>query len=194
MNNLVLGIGINDANYQVKHRIDGRQVTCPFYKVWASMLTRCYSEKFHKNNPSYVDCTVVKWWHYFMDFRDWMIEQDYYEKQLDKDILFPGNKIYSPNTCIFITAQINSLFSNCGTRINKHPIGVSKNKNGYNAQISMYGKLCHIGYFNSAVAAGQAYLIVKSRYVTEIAEKEHGKLKIALLDRAEKMMKQVQEM
>ena len=30
-------------------------------------------------------------------------------KCLDKDILVQGNKVYSPNTCIFVTNDINVL-------------------------------------------------------------------------------------
>ena len=41
----IFGIGINDACYQVQPFINGKQVTCPFYRVWKNMMKRCYSKK-----------------------------------------------------------------------------------------------------------------------------------------------------
>jgi len=38
-----------------------------------------------------------------------MERQDWEGKHLDKDILIPGNKIYSPDRCIFVSSLINLL-------------------------------------------------------------------------------------
>lgn len=42
--------------------------------------------------------------------------------QLDKDIAFPGNKVYSPDTCVFVPRSLNSLFK---AKSGELPIGVS---------------------------------------------------------------------
>ena len=83
------------------------------YKYWASMLKRCYDKNFLKNHPTYQECSVCKEWHNFTNFRKWYIENSYNINEritLDKDILIKGNKIYSPNTCLLVPVDINSLF------------------------------------------------------------------------------------
>ena len=56
----VFTVGINDADYMVNPRIEGKAVLCPFYKTWSGMLRRCYYEDSQKRNPTYQGCSVVK--------------------------------------------------------------------------------------------------------------------------------------
>ena len=91
------------------------------YKTWKSMLQRCYDEKLQEKYPTYKGCVVCDEWHNFQNFAKWY-EDNYYEvcdekMCLDKDILVKGNKIYSPETCIFVPQTINLLFNkNLNTR------------------------------------------------------------------------------
>ena len=85
------------------------------YKVWCSMLLRCYDDEFHKKHTTYKDCVVCDEWLNFQNFAKWFYE-NYYEIDgeviaLDKDILSQNNKIYSPSTCIFVPQRINSIFT-----------------------------------------------------------------------------------
>ena len=65
-----------------------------------------------------------------------------------QDILEPGNRVYSPQTCLFVPQEINNLLSQPrGPRTRKsaqrnYPIGVYRVKNGkaYCAKISKYGE------------------------------------------------------
>jgi hypothetical protein len=107
----IYGIGTNDADYMVDPRIDGKRGRCPIYRVWKSMLERCYSEKRQAKCPTYIGCTVCKEWLTFSNFRRWMVNQDWQGKQLDKDILVKGNKIYSAETCCFVTQAVNMIES-----------------------------------------------------------------------------------
>jgi hypothetical protein len=43
---------------------------------------------------------------------------------LDKDILYKGNKIYSPDTCVFVPQEINALFVKNDANRGDLPIGV----------------------------------------------------------------------
>lgn len=111
------------------------------YKHWVSMLKRCYDEKFHIKYKSYKDCSVCEEWHNYSNFKKWFNE-NYYEIDgekiaLDKDILIKGNKIYSPNTCIFVPERINGLFTKREAERNECPIGVEKvkEKNRYIARL-----------------------------------------------------------
>lgn len=126
---LVCGVGINDADYVV-YRFDvskgkRRQVgVCPFYEAWANMLMRSYSAAYQKRNPSYSGCSVDGSWHRFMAFREWMQRQDYVGKHLDKDILFPGNKVYSAETAVFVDPKLNLFLGDRALARGEHPAGV----------------------------------------------------------------------
>ncbi|URW85616.1 hypothetical protein M5E86_18495 [Blautia wexlerae] len=86
------------------------------YNLKSNMKTRCYNENYHKTRPDYEECTVCDEW---LDdkklFYEW-VDHNFYEiegeptVELDKDILVPGNKVYSPDTCIFVPKRINDLF------------------------------------------------------------------------------------
>lgn len=106
---LVCGVGINDADYLVERSSDGLRSACPIYKKWKDMLSRCYSSKFQERNPTYIGCSVAKEWHLFSNFKKWMESQDWQGKQLDKDILFVGNKVYSAETCVFVHMSVNTF-------------------------------------------------------------------------------------
>lgn len=81
------------------------------YKVWSSMLTRCY-KKCYIGAGSYVGVSVSEIWHNFTNFERWFSYAVYFKGyQLDKDILVEGNKEYGPNTCAFVPKDVNSFFS-----------------------------------------------------------------------------------
>ena len=105
----VFGVGTNDADYIIDRRIDGKRVACPIYRAWKNMLKRCHSDKYQKDRPTYIGCSVCKEWLTFSNFRRWMLTQDWQGKQIDKDIKFKGNKIYSPETCMFVTNKENTI-------------------------------------------------------------------------------------
>ena len=123
-NNKVQGIGINDADYPIQSIVDGKRVTCPYYATWKNMLRRCYSEKCQERRPTYKGCSVCPEWIYFMNFRRWMMTQDWQGKALDKDLLIEGNKVYSANTCVFVDQMTNSFTTDCGKSRGGYPVGV----------------------------------------------------------------------
>lgn len=107
----IYGVGINDADYTVKPRdpVTGKRKDCPYYSRWKGMIKRCYSEKDHKRYPTYKDCTVCMDWFVFSNFKTWMEKQDWKDKDLDKDLLVEGNKVYSDETCVFVKPILNSF-------------------------------------------------------------------------------------
>lgn len=129
---LTYGVGINDANYNVKIIKNKKQIFCPFYRKWYDMLKRCYSSKHQKRNPTYIGCSVCPEWLYFSKFRLWMENQKWKGMELDKDLLVKGNRVYGPDTCCFIPKAINGLFGSGGKKkINSHlPEGVTLTANG----------------------------------------------------------------
>ena len=113
---MVFGVGINDADYAVTKyetiEVNGKQKRkrvwqCPYYRVWYNMLQRCHSTKYQDKRPTYKGCSVSEEWLRFSVFKSWMEEQDWEGMQLDKDILFEGNKVYSKETCVFVSRVVN---------------------------------------------------------------------------------------
>ncbi len=158
-NRLVQGVGINNANYHVHQMVNGKKTRCKFYTTWAKMLERCFCKKFKNNHPTYKDATVCKEWLYFMNFRSWMMVQDWDGNALDKDIIEPGNRLYSPETCCFVPRQINNLLCDSAANRGDYLIGVSLDKvfNKFTAQINIDGKKVHLGRFFSEKNAHNAY-------------------------------------
>lgn len=185
---LVCGVGVNDAPYITGVKgAAGKVVMCPYYTVWAAMLVRCFSAKLHAKRPTYANCTLEKSWEYFTTFKHWMEQQDWQGKVLDKDILVQGNKHYGPDTCIFITKELNNLLTVRGNSRGKYPIGVSETSmRGYSyfvASCSFYGKQKRLGYFKTIESAAQTYKEAKLGYIKELAQKEQNpKIKQALLN------------
>lgn len=89
------------------------------------MLKRCYNHSHIRRHSSYADCLVCDEWLIFSNFKRWMETQDWEGKQLDKDLLVEGNKIYSPDTCVFVDAITNTFTIDCSASRGKWPIGVS---------------------------------------------------------------------
>jgi hypothetical protein len=183
------GIGRNDATYVVKVVKDGKQVFCPYYRVWLDMLRRCYDTKFHIKQPTYADCYVCSSWLLFSSFKQWMKTQDWEGKALDKDILVKGNKVYSPETCIFVTKALNNLLNTKEASRGVLKIGVLKVNNTFMAQISVEGKRVRISSFKTEEEAYQAYTNYKSNHIRKLAElPENYYLKEALLRQANSLL------
>ena len=181
---LIFGVGINDADYFTQTKLNGKTVVCPFYMRWKSMITRCYSPNYHKQFPTYVGCEVCSEWLTFSVFKSWMQDQEWEGNQLDKDLIIPGNKIYSPEACVFISAKLNYLFLDCGSARGKYKQGVyfNKTRKMYVALCCVDGKQLTVGSFESEKDAGKAYNKFKKKHVENIAlSQNNAKLRRALL-------------
>lgn len=178
---LVQGVGINDAEYVVKPR-NGED--CPFYRAWIRVLERCYCKKFKKSRPTYQDVVVCKEWLTFSNFKAWMETQDWRGKQLDKDLLLQGNKIYGPDSCIFISLELNTLLIDSAKLRGKYPLGVSYHVRvkTYAASISFKKKPTHLGYFSTPQEAHIAWQEKKKNIIFDCAvSQENEKIRNALL-------------
>jgi hypothetical protein len=183
MSKLIFGVGINDADYvtQVNETIGyvgGRQKQkrvwiCPFYRTWTGMLKRGYSEKFKLSKPAYKDVTVCEQWHLFSNFKMWMEKQDWEGNQLDKDLIIQGNKIYSPDACVFVSGQVNNFLVDCGASRGEYKIGVYWNKRGGKFRAlcrnPFRGKQEHLGYFTDEQEAHITWLDKKLEHANVLA-------------------------
>ena len=168
----VFGVGVYDKIYEDKK----------IYTRWIGILKRCYSEKELKKCPTYKDVFICKEWKIYSNFEKWYNE-NYYEiegeaMELDKDILIKGNKIYSPDTCIFVPHRINSLFTKSNKARGNFPIGVTfhKAQNKYCSKINILGKRVSLGYSQTPEEAFYIYKKAKEDYIKQIADEYKDKI------------------
>lgn len=166
MRKLVYGVGANDVETPMR--------TCPYYKVWKNMLCRCYSAVEQLRKPTYVGCTVVPEWHHLSAFMEWMQQQDWQGKHLDKDLLVPGNRVYGPATCVFVSAQVNNFLTD-RARHRRYGLGVvyRPDKGRYWARCNQLGSgQVHLGYFNTPEEAHEAWRAEKHRLALILADQQ----------------------
>jgi hypothetical protein len=178
---LVWGHNDSPVGYEVKF--------CPFYGTWRSMLERRLNRY---DDPTRRDVTVCEEWKSFWAFKEWAETKDWEEKELDKDILIPGNKDYRPDACLVVDHHINAL----GLRTDpekpksgkKYPQGVQliprkTMPDGYRAMIRIDGEYEYIATFSTVEAASSAYCKKKAKHLRDLAEeqKQEPILKEALL-------------
>ncbi|HEY5561953.1 MAG TPA: hypothetical protein VIK72_09420 [Clostridiaceae bacterium] len=155
----------------------GDEMTKQYY-AWGAMMHRCYYDKYLQNKTTYKDVTVCKEWHNFQNFAKWH-DENYYTinedvMHLDKDILIRGNKIYSPETCVFVSQNINSLFLKSDKARGEYPIGV-----GYRKDMDNYSARCgtndggrkDLGYYNTPEKAFSVYKVFKEQTIKNVADK-----------------------
>ena len=167
----VCGVGINDADYVICPKINGKQVSCPFYSTWVNMLRRCYSKTYRTQFHHYIGCSVTEEWHSFMAFRNWMSEQQWCDRQLDKDIIKPNNKVYSPDNCMWVSKTINLLLTDSKAARGRWPQGVcyvAGGKAPYKASLNIKRKSTHLGLYNTPEEAHAAYCLAKADYIESL--------------------------
>lgn len=109
----VCGVGV--VGYKYKSSSNGTSL--PHHNCWSSMLLRCYDEKFKARHPTYKDCTCSDNFKQYTYFYEWCEQQKGFNTfdengaifELDKDLLFKDNKLYSEHTCVFLPKEINAL-------------------------------------------------------------------------------------
>jgi uncharacterized CHY-type Zn-finger protein len=179
---LLFGVGYNDVGYSVykSRMVDGKQINiwvCPYYQKWVKVLERCYSLEFHKRNPRYVGCYVCDDWLTFSNFIRWVDSQpnkNWINCEPDKDLLIVGNKIYSEDTCVFVTRQVNQFTKDSAGKRGSYMIGVKINKEG-NKYISDCSDpfLCkqeYLGRFKTELEAHKAWQAKKHEHACQLAD------------------------
>ena len=171
MNKLVYGVGINDLPYRAQawewvtknggKRVRKSVFICKYYAAWRNMLQRCYSKKYLESYPTYIGTRVCSEWLYATAFKKWMEKQDWHGKCLDKDIVVPGSKLYSPETCAFVLNTTNTFVTASDASRGDYPIGVDLHKHAgkYRAHCGnpFTGKRESLGYFSTPEDAHEAW-------------------------------------
>ena len=169
----VFGVGVLGTKYpSSKSGVQTKE-----YKLWCSMLVRCYSNAYKKRQPTYEGCEVSDKFKSYEYFYEWCHSQIGFGNEgwhLDKDLLVKGNKVYSEKTCVFLPNEINSLLTKRTASRGEHLIGVCwcNTNRAFKAQVNKNkGKRENLGYFNTELEAFNAYKVAKEAFIKEQANK-----------------------
>lgn len=148
---VVYGVGVAGNKYIT---VDENSKSTKEYTIWYHILQRCFDEKWKEKRPWYRDTKCCDEWLYYPNFYEWLHSQENFDKwyenkrwAVDKDILFKGNKIYSPDTCCLIPQNVNCLFLKREAERGKYPIGVRYTNDGFVA-------ICRNPFLNKSVELG----------------------------------------
>ena len=134
------------------------------YILWKHMLERCYSNKCHERQPTYKGCQVSDRWLVFSNFLEDLPLIENYELwrdnpntgvSLDKDSKVQGNKVYSLETCCFISRSDNvkeSRRRNGSYNQRKKVMAISLTEN----KVIVFQSMCQaekLGFYQSNISA-----------------------------------------
>lgn len=153
------------ANFNLQHHT-------PAGKLWAAIQQRCKG-----GNPRYSGVEVG--FQSFDEFADWChacpgylaVDETGHRYHLDKDLRGLGRRTYAPDTCCFIPAELNSLFTFSNASRGEYPIGVhwAKNEHRFKAQINRAKTKVYLGGFTSPMEAHRAWQVAKAEAFREAA-------------------------
>lgn len=187
MSKLIQGVGVKDSGeFKLRHMGSKTKE----YQAWSNMLARCYSKDYKERNKSYLGCYVCDDWIYFQKFARWYKDNypadgNYY--QLDKDLIIPGNKIYSPDTCVFVSQSVNKFTTDRALTRGLYMIGVNfdKSRGKFLAKCNnpISRKTENLGRFLDQLDAHKAWRKRKSELAFELSKtQKNPKVSKALLN------------
>lgn len=143
---------------------DGKKCTRA-YSVWVDMLDRVYTPENELIAAWYKDTSVHSDWHNFQVFAEWYYRQINrfgsvpFRWNIDKDLMIPGNRVYSAETCVVVPASINMLMTDHSAGRGVYPMGVTSQTNGKSFKVVMtaYGQNKYLGTYSTIADAQLAY-------------------------------------
>ena len=183
---LIYGVGVNDV--MIPEFSKTRT-----YRTWGGMIRRTGKRDPNMHNfDSYKDCNLDPRWYKLSVFKEWIEQWDDYEnKEIDKDILIPGNKDYGPDSCLMVRPFVNLWFKPNAAK-GDLPRGVSwnpawrrgKSPNPYRAQITpIGGKRTGLGYYSTVEKASTVFESARKEQLKILIETETDlKVKNALIN------------
>lgn len=171
----VMGRGICDISCLPKDRRT--------YGIWRNMICRCTDGHSSRiKEPTYESCTICDEWLIFSRFKEWFDQNSLWcakepRIDLDKDILYKANKLYSPQTCVVVPHSINMLFVKNNKSRGELPVGVSydRTRKKYKATIGKYDRHVYLGRYDTPEEAFQAYKKAKEQHIKDVADEYKSK-------------------
>ncbi|MBC1188495.1 AP2 domain-containing protein [Kluyvera sp. SCKS090646] len=161
---LAYGVGVNDCNFPVTSRVNGVLVTHRAFQTWKNILQRCLYAPTKQKYPTYADCSLGDEWIYFSNFHTWWKANFREGWVVDKDILFLGNKVYSPEYCLYVPEELNNFVISREAKRGGTAIGTT-----FDARVGLFrasislgkGKKHHLGAHKTEDEAYSAWLNAK---------------------------------
>ena len=152
-------------------------------RLWFGINRRCDPDSdYVKSRPTYQGCRNE--FSSFEEFKQWAESQaGFYKKdgkgkfwQIDKDLISPGSKVYSPDACIFVPSQLNMFMTDRAAARGEWPIGVSWQKSADKFKAYCRNpftcKQEHLGMFSDPDAAHEAWRKRKHELACLYAEQQ----------------------
>lgn len=160
------------------------------YQAWNGMIKRVHSTRELKKFPTYKGCSICVEWKKFSKFFAWHKKNHRHGFHLDKDIMYAGNKKYSPKRCRYVPARINTLFLDSGSIRGKYPQGVHlyRKSGTFIARVRLCdgsrNKLA-LGAYKTVREASKAYQKAKAEVIIRVAKEEYrdGNISKEICDR-----------
>ena len=174
MTGLVCGVGKNDLQRKAASSSAFARGKCKIYQKWYDMIKRCYSITLQEKQKSYIGCSVCAEWLTFSNFKRWVESQDWENKEIDKDLLVKGNKIYSPQTCVFVDRITNQFTVDRKLDRGNYMLGV-----GWSISAGKFRARCsnpfervreNLGYFDAELDAHIAWKKRKHELACKLAD------------------------
>ncbi|QPP24936.1 hypothetical protein I5102_003427 [Pseudomonas aeruginosa] len=176
--------------------------------LWFDLLKRTQiGGRFQRKYPAYAGVTLG--FKSYQQFAEWAISQPGYGCrdaegkifQLDKDILIPGSKLYSPDTCAFVPAHLNSILNISRRSRGPLTLGVSidRSTGRYRARAKKKGVTVGLGTFSTTTEAHKAWQRFKAECLMEAAyeyqRNEWSRMDVAqaLIARSYRLLKDADE-
>lgn len=163
-----------------KYKISENRKHTKAYKTWNHILGRCYN----KTNKDYKwyggkNVKICDEWLCFQNFAKWFYENypniENIKFNLDKDLLQKNveNKIYSPETCVFLPQGVNGFLANVQQTNTSGAIGVRLcSKTTYISTINDFNlkKVKTIGCYKDFEDAKNSYIIERENQASVVRE------------------------
>lgn len=136
-------------------------------QCWVDMLDRCYGIAHKEKYKTYKNCVVCDSWHNFQNFAEWYYNNNYDCEEnlnLDKDIIYSGNNIYSPERCMLVPQSINKA------AINWNGVSYHSRDLCWQAYIIYNKKQKYLGRFETEKEGRKVYLKYKNKLWQEIID------------------------
>lgn len=156
------------------------------YKVWATMIERCYNNKL----TIYEFVTVCEEWKCFQNFAEWYennydsgVMEGWY---LDKDLFSNNPKQYSPSTCSFLPPAINALLGFIHSDFT-----IKKINGNYYSMLIVGGKRNFSKPCVTEKECADYYTIKKELQAKDILEKYQKNLNIKIIDKINELIRTI---